>query len=103
MLRDTSNDFVVLPHRDKHGRRIVVFKMWDADKWPYKSGLEAVYVILLLLAREPKTQIAGVTMIGDYSGMSRKHMSTNLEDIKAWANLISVRIPAMKCIVFLMR
>ena len=64
--------------------------MWDAEKWSYKDGMEAFYVIMLLLSREPKTQLAGVTMIGDYSGMSRKHMATNLDDIKAWANLISV-------------
>ena len=37
MLRDTLKDFVVLPHRDKFGRRIVVFKMWDANKWSYKA------------------------------------------------------------------
>ena len=92
MIRDTAKDLAVLPHRDKHGRRIIVFKMWDANKWSFKQGLEAFYVIALLLAREPKTQVAGVTMIGDYSGMSRKHMTTNLEDMKAWANLISVCI-----------
>ena len=92
MIRDTAKDMVVLPHRDKYGRRIIAFKMWDANKWSFKQGLEAFYVIALLLAREPKTQVAGVTMIGDYSGMSRKHMTTNLEDMKAWANLISVCI-----------
>jgi hypothetical protein len=27
MLRNTLKDFVVLPHRDKYGRRIVVFKV----------------------------------------------------------------------------
>ena len=53
--------------------------------------MEAFYVISLLLSREPKTQIAGITMIGDFSGMSRKHMSTNLEDMRAWSNLISVK------------
>ena len=90
MLRGTLKDFVVLPHRDKYGRRVVVFKMWDANQWSFKRGMESFYVIMLLLAREPKTQIAGVTIIGDYSGMSRKHMATKLEDIKAWANLISV-------------
>ena len=52
--------------------------------------MEAFYVILLLLAREPKTQIAGVTLIADFSGMTRKHIATDLEDIKAWVNLISV-------------
>lgn len=64
--------------------------MWDAEKWSYRDGMKAFYIIMLLLSREPKTQLAGVTMIGDYSGMSRKHMATNLDDIKAWANLISV-------------
>ena len=69
---------------------MIIFKMWNAEKWSYKSGMEAFYVILLLLAREPKTQIAGVTMIADFSGMTRKHIAANLEDIKAWVNLISV-------------
>ena len=66
------------------------FQMWNAEKWSYKDGMEAFYVILLLLAREPKTQIAGVTLIADFSGMTRKHIATDLEDIKAWVNLISV-------------
>ena len=64
--------------------------MWNSEKWSYKDGMEAFYVILLLLAREPKTQIAGVTLIADFSGMTRKHIATDLEDIKAWVNLISV-------------
>ena len=54
--------------------------------------MEAFYIMMLLLASEPKTQIAGMTMIGDYSGMSRKHICTSLEDIKQWANLISVSV-----------
>ena len=91
MLSDTLSDMAVLPHRDKYGRRIIVYKMWDAEKWPYKKGMEAFYAINLLLSREAKTQVAGITMIGDFSGMSRKHMSTNMEDIRAWSNLISVR------------
>ena len=90
MLSDTLSDLAVLPHRDKYGRRIIVYKMWDAEKWPYKKGMEAFYAINLLLSREAKTQVAGITMIGDFSGMSRKHMSTNMEDIRAWSNLISV-------------
>ena len=65
-------------------------KMWNAEKWSYKEGMEAFYVILLLLAREPKTQIAGVTLIADFTGMTRKHIATNLVDLKAWVNLISV-------------
>ena len=70
--------------------RDTYFQMWNAEKWSYKDGMEAFYVILLLLAREPKTQIAGVTLIADFSGMTRKHIATDLEDIKAWVNLISV-------------
>ena len=64
--------------------------MWNAEKWSYKEGMEAFYVILLLLAREPKTQIAGVTLIADFSEMTRKHIATNLVDLRAWVNLISV-------------
>ena len=90
MLSDTLKDLAVLPHRDKYGRRILVYKMWDAEKWPYKSGMEALYAVALLMSREPKTQIAGITMIGDFSGMSRKHMSTYMEDIRAWADFMSV-------------
>ena len=66
--------------------------MWNAEKWSYKDGMEAFYVILLLLAREPKTQIAGVTLIADFTGMTRKHIATDLEDIKAW-----VRDSTMVC------
>ena len=40
MLRDTLKDFVILPHRDKYGRRIVVFKVLSFLK---RSGFLAEY------------------------------------------------------------
>ena len=31
--------------------------MWDAEKWSYRDGMKAFYIIMLLLSREPKVTI----------------------------------------------
>ena len=44
MISDTLSDMAVLPHRDKYGRRIIVWKMWDAEKWPYKRSFHWIQI-----------------------------------------------------------
>ncbi len=108
MMRDHVDKFMVLPHRDKFGRRVIVYKMWDGVKYPYREIMNMFYVLCVALAREPKTQIAGITLIGDMKvmnlictsnceshcdslqGMTRKHVPSNWADVTAWSNFMKV-------------
>eukprot|EP00094_Tigriopus_californicus_P012196 TCALIF_11788-PA protein Name:"Protein of unknown function" AED:0.18 eAED:0.18 QI:58/0.66/0.75/1/1/1/4/0/181 len=72
----------------KHGRRIIVYKMWDADKYPYKTIMEMFYVLCMMLSREVKTQIAGISLVGDMAGMTRKHVPSTWSDIQTWATFM---------------
>ena len=74
----------------QYGRRVVVYQMWDGEKYPYRDIMNMFYVICVMLAREPKTQIAGITMVGDMGGMSRKHVPNTWADITAWATFLKV-------------
>lgn len=76
----------------QHGRRIIAYQMWDADKYPYKTIMEMFYVLCMMLSREVKTQIAGITLVGDMAGMSRKHVPSTWSDVQSWATFMKVRI-----------
>ncbi|TRY67243.1 hypothetical protein TCAL_11788 [Tigriopus californicus] len=93
MITDNLKRFMVLPHRDKHGRRIIVYKMWDADKYPYKTIMEMFYVLCMMLSREVKTQIAGISLVGDMAGMTRKHVPSTWSDIQTWATFMKGGVP----------
>ena len=47
---------------------------WDPDTVPLYEFYASMYVLLELVAREVKTQIAGLTVINDVSGFGIKHM-----------------------------
>ena len=46
---------------------------WDPDTVPVEEFYASAYVLMELLAREVKTQIAGVTVVNDVSGFRFKH------------------------------
>ena len=77
--------------RDKFGRRVYIFRLgeknhqvfnlnfrypgqWDPDTVPVEEFYASAYVLLELVAREVKTQIAGVTVVSDVSGFGFKHL-----------------------------
>ena len=77
--------------RDKFGRRAYIFRLgmivdsnhgichvfpgqWDPATVPVEEFYASAYVLLELVAREVKTQIAGVTVVNDVSGFGFKHM-----------------------------
>ena len=80
-------------HRIKFGRRVIVYQMWDAEKYPYRDIMNMFYVICVTLAREPKTQLSGITLIGDMKGMTRKHVPSNWTDFTAWSNFMKGGAP----------
>ena len=47
---------------------------WDPELVPVEEFYASAYVLLELVAREVRTQVAGVTVIADISGFSFKHI-----------------------------
>ena len=47
---------------------------WDPDTVPVEEFYASAYVLMELVAREVKTQIAGVTVVNDVSGFGFKHI-----------------------------
>ena len=68
-----------------------MYRSWDAAKYPYKEIMNMFYVLCVLLAQEPKTQIAGIALVGDMSGMTRRHVPSTWADITAWATFMKVQ------------
>jgi len=75
----------VLPHRDRHGRRVHILRpgKWDPDDQPFNVVFCCGFIMGELLAMESRTQIAGVTAVVDASDFGFKHFkSLSLQDLK---------------------
>ena len=80
--------------RDKHGRRVYIWKAgrWEPNKIPYGMIYSAGYSMMELISLEPKTQVAGVTMIMDANGYGYKHFTgISMSDMKMSFQLMEVR------------
>ena len=64
--------------------------MWDAEKYPFMKTTKLTFLNYMMMAREPKTQIAGITLLGDMEGMTRKHGPGNWTEFKAYASFMRV-------------
>ena len=66
----------VCKSRDKFGRRVVILNLgkWDPSKIPVEDWFASTYVLLEVLTREVKTQIAGLTVILNCEGFSFTHI-----------------------------
>merc|ERR1719431_512764 len=62
----------MLERRDQYGRRVFIYRLgrWDPDTVPLEDFFASSYVLLELVAREVRTQIAGITIVNDLSGFS---------------------------------
>jgi hypothetical protein len=76
----------------QYGRRVVAYGMWDANKYPFMASTCQSFVVNMMLAREPKTQIAGITMLGDMTNMTRKHWPGNWTEVKLYSSFMRVGI-----------
>lgn len=67
------------PLRDQHGRRLVFMRTgaWNPDKAGFRQLVSLTYKVLSIIALEPKTQIAGVTVVVDCAGFGY-HQFKNL-------------------------
>jgi hypothetical protein len=84
----------VLPHRDKLGRRVFLFRagIWDPTAVSPADIFAANYICLELMAREAKTQIAGLCMIVDMSGFSLSQvLNVTSEYVRSVASIIQGR------------
>ena len=91
----------VLPHRDKHGRRVFIWRpgQWNPASVNFTDCYCAMYMLCEMMALEPKTQNKGCTVVCDGSNIGFKQLSSmGLEDIRNSANFIQVRI--IFCISF---
>jgi len=82
--------------RDGHGRRVYIFRLgkWDPDTLPVEEFYASAYVLLELVAREVKTQIAGVTVIADIKGFSLKHIrNLGIDQIRCIAAFLTGGFP----------
>ena len=76
----------------QYGRRQVLYKMWDAETYPFMKTTKSTFLTYMTLAREPKTQIAGITLLGDMQEMTRKHAPGNWTEVKMYASFMRVGI-----------
>ena len=51
---------------------------WDPDTIPVEHFFASVFVLLEMITREVKTQIAGLTVVIDVQGFSLKHIRFSL-------------------------
>ena len=84
----------VLPHRDKFGRRIFVWRpgRWDPEKICFTDSYCATYMLCEMMAIEPMTQITGCIVVCEGSNMGLKQLKAlSIEDIRNCANFIQVK------------
>ena len=74
----------------QHGRRVIWLKLWDPSKTKHDDMMCILYLVVLMLAREPKTQIAGISVISDQTGLCYSHMPS-WGMIYSYQSLIKVR------------
>ena len=76
----------------QHGRRVIWLKLWDPSKTKHDDMMCILYLVVLMLAREPKTQIAGISVISDQTGLCYSHLPS-WRMICSYQTLIKVSWP----------
>ena len=66
----------VCKSRDKFGRRVLILNLgkWDPTSIPVEDWFAATFVLLEVLTREVKTQIAGLTVVLNCDGFGFTHI-----------------------------
>lgn len=65
----------VLPHRDKLGRRVIVFRpgKWDPSSFPIDDIFKTNFLTLSKLIQDEQTQVCGVVMMMDLTDIGWNH------------------------------
>ena len=80
----------------QHGRRVIWLKLWDPSKTKHDDMMCILYLVVLMLAREPKTQIAGISVISDQTGLCYSHMPS-MRMVYSYQTLVKVRTKPLAC------
>ena len=80
----------------QHGRRVIWLKLWDPSKTKHDDMMCILYLVVLMLAREPKTQIAGISVISDQTGLCHSHMPS-MRMVYSYQTLIKARTKPLAC------
>ncbi len=83
----------VLPHRDRHGRRVMLYRAgrWDPERFTFSQCFRLGYMLSELVALEPRTQVAGVTTIADASGFGfAQFRGFTIDDCRNAARFVQV-------------
>ncbi|XP_022291415.1 alpha-tocopherol transfer protein-like isoform X2 [Crassostrea virginica] len=66
----------VLPHRDKEGRKVMVFRpgLWDPSRFPIDDVFRTNFLTLSKLIQEEESQVNGVLMVMDLKNVGWKHV-----------------------------
>ncbi|TRY72381.1 hypothetical protein TCAL_04745 [Tigriopus californicus] len=86
----------VLPCRDRNGRRIFLFRagIWDPYQVTPGDIFAANYLLLEMIAREAKSQVAGLVMVVDLAGFCFSHiMNVSKDHVRSVANIIQNTFP----------
>ena len=74
---------------NQHGRRVIYVKLWDKSTCTAEQFLMLGYLTSLVLGREPKTQVAGISVMVDLDGLSWKHVPS-IKNLSTYLKLLSV-------------
>ena len=86
---------VMLQHRDKHGRRVYIWRpgQWNPDKVNICDCYCAGYMLCEMVAREPMSQVCGCTVITDAANFGFKQFRQfSITDIKAFSTFMQVHL-----------
>nr|XP_034326775.1 alpha-tocopherol transfer protein-like [Crassostrea gigas] len=65
----------VLPHRDKEGRRVIIFRpgLWDPSRFPIDDVFRTNLLTLSKIIQDEVTQVNGLIMVTDLNGIGWAH------------------------------
>ncbi|KAK6303306.1 hypothetical protein J4Q44_G00257600 [Coregonus suidteri] len=67
----------VLPHPDPNGRYILCLRpgKWKANDYPFEDNIRAIYLTLEKLIQPEETQVNGIVILADYTGVGLSQAS----------------------------
>ncbi|XP_061183887.1 alpha-tocopherol transfer protein-like [Saccostrea echinata] len=65
----------VLPHRDKEGRRVIIFRpgRWDPSRFPVDDVFRTNFMTISKIIQDEATQVNGIIMVMDLDGVGWAH------------------------------
>ena len=83
----------------QHGRRVAAMKLWDPEKATPEHMFCVAFLATIIVAKEPKTQIAGMSVLFDIEGCSWRH-SPKLKTLLALVKIFYVSSTSVSFVNF---